>query len=181
MWKHIYQKCIPMSNNPNKWICVNRFRITYYWKWRLFGCRLALYGKIDCCDSTSIWWIWNVFALFVLIVDRIICRYIGPLFTTTTLIVVAAASALFLPYHSFIDSRLSKSITIFLVNKRNGVNESKESNNSCLEINYPSIYEWLNDISKGINKQKCVVCDIGYCKVGKKDGVMMIPVRWHEK
>ena len=83
-----------------------------------------------------------------------------------------------LPYHSFIDSRLSKSKTIFLVSKWNGINESKESNNSCLEINYPSIYEWLNDISKGINKQKCVVCDIGYCKVGKKDGVMMIPVRW---
>ena len=44
-------------------------------------------------------------------------RNIGPLFTTTTIIVVAAAaSALFLPYHSFIDSRLPKSITIFLVN-----------------------------------------------------------------
>ena len=23
-----------------------------------------------------------------------------------------------------------------------------------------------------------MVCDIGYCKVGEKDGVMMIPVRW---
>ena len=66
-----------------------------------------------------------------MIVDRIIGRNIGPLFTTTTLIVVvAAASALFLPYHSFIDSRLSKSITIFLVKKTNGVNESKESNTS---------------------------------------------------
>ena len=23
-----------------------------------------------------------------------------------------------------------------------------------------------------------MVCDIGYCKVGEKDGMMMIPVRW---
>ena len=77
-----------------------------------------------------------------MIVDRIIGRNIGPLFTTTTLIVVvAAASALFLPYHSFIDSRLTKSITMFLVNKRNEINESKESNNSNLEINDPTIYE----------------------------------------
>ena len=78
-----------------------------------------------------------------MIVDRIIGRNIGPLFTITT-VVVAAASALFLPYHSFIDSRLSKSITIFLVKKRNGVNESKESNNSYLTINDPSVYECLN-------------------------------------
>ena len=35
-------------------LCVNRFRITYYWKWRLYGCCSALYGKIGCCDSTSI-------------------------------------------------------------------------------------------------------------------------------
>ena len=55
---------------------------------------------------------------YVLIVDRIIGRNIGPLFTTTTLVIVAAAaSAFFLPYHSFIDARLSKSITIFLVSK----------------------------------------------------------------
>ena len=79
-----------------------------------------------------------------MIVDRIIGRNIGPLFTTTTIVVVAAASALFLPYHSFIDSRLTKSITIFLVNKRNGSNESKESNNSYLAINDPSVYECLN-------------------------------------
>ena len=52
-----YQECIPISNNPNKWIYVNRFRITNNWKWRLFGYRLAVYGKIDCCDSTSIRWI----------------------------------------------------------------------------------------------------------------------------
>ena len=67
-----------------------------------------------------------------MIVDRIIGRKYGPLFTTTTIIVVVAAatSALFLPYHSFIDSKLSKSITIFLVNKRNGISENKESNNS---------------------------------------------------
>ena len=45
-------------------------------------------------------------------------------------------------------------------------------------INYPTIYEWLNDIINGINKKKCVVCDIGYCKVGEKDGMMMIHVRW---
>ena len=108
--------------------------------------------------------------LYILIVDRIIGKNIGPLFTTTTLIVAAAASALFLPYHSFIDSRLTKSITIFLVNKRNEINESKESNNSNLEINDPTIYEWLNDFINGINKKKCVVCDIGYCKVGEKDG-----------
>ena len=44
-------------------------------------------------------------------------------------------------------------------------------------INYPSIYEWLNDIINGIKNKKCVVCDIGYCKVGEKDGVM-IHVRW---
>ena len=162
-----YQECIPISSNPNK-ICLNRFRILYNWKWRPFGCCLALYGKIDCCDSTSIPWIWNGFALYVLIVDRIIGRYIGPLFTTTNLIVVAAASALFLPYHSFIDSRLTKSITIFLVSKWNGVNESKESNKFCLVINDPSIYEWL--IINGIKNKKCVVCDIGYCKVGEKDG-----------
>ena len=47
-----------------------------------------------------------------------------------------------------------------------------------MEINDPTIYEWLNDIINGINKKKCVVCDIGYCKIGEKDGVMMIPVRW---
>ena len=120
-------------------LCVNRFRITYYWKWRPFGCHLTLYGKIGCCDSTSIRWIWKDIVLYVLIVDRIICRNIGPLFTTATFIVVAAASAFFLPCHSFIDSRLTKSITIFLVNKWNGINESKESYNSCLVINYPSI------------------------------------------
>ena len=115
------------------------------------------------------------FVLYVLIVDRIICRNIGPLYTTTT-IVAAAASALFLPYYSFIDSRLSQLITIFLVSKWNGINENKESNNSCLVINNPSIYEWL--IINGINNKKCAVCGIGYCKVGEKDGAMMIPVRW---
>ena len=134
-----YQECITTSSNPDK-ICLNRFRILYNWKWRPFGCRLALYGKIDCCDSTSIQWAWIDIVLYVLIVDRIICRNIGPLFTTTTFIVAAAASALFLPYHSFIDSRLSKSITIFLVSKWNGINESKESNKFCLVINYPAIY-----------------------------------------
>ena len=51
-----------------------------------------------------------------MIVDRIIGRNIGQLFTTTTIIIVAAAaSALFFPYHSLVDSRLTKSITIFLV------------------------------------------------------------------
>ena len=53
--------------------------------------------------------------LYVLIVDRIIGRNIGPLFTIITIVV--AASAFFLPYHSFIDSRLSQLITIFLVSK----------------------------------------------------------------
>ena len=92
-----------------------------------------------------------------MIVDRIIGRNIGPLFTTTTLVVVAAASALFLPYHSFIDSRLSQSITIFLVKKRNGVNESKESNNSYLAINDPSVYECLNDNKRNLQKAMCVL------------------------
>ena len=32
-------------------------------------------------------------------------------------------------------------------------------------------------IINGINNKKCAVCDIGYCKVGEKDGAMMIPVR----
>ena len=139
MWKYIYQKAFQCQTIQINESMMNRFRITYYWKWRLFGCRLALYGKIDCCDSTSIRWAWIDIVLYVLIIDRIIGRNIGPLFTTTTLIFVAAASALFLPYHSLIDSRLSKSITIFLVKKRNGINESKESYNSCLVINYPSI------------------------------------------
>ena len=92
-----------------------------------------------------------------MIVDRIIGRNIGPLFTTTTLVVVAAAPALFLPYHSFIDSRLSQSITIFLVKKRNGVNESKESNNSYLAINDPSVYECLNDNKRNLQKAMCVL------------------------
>ena len=93
-----------------------------------------------------------------MIVDRIIGRNIGPLFTTTTFIVgVAAASALFLPYHSFIDSRLTKSITIFLVNKRNGINESKESNNSYLAINDPSVYECLNANKWNQQKAMCVL------------------------
>ena len=70
--------------------------------------------------------------------------------TTTTIVVVVAvvdvdaaiATSLFLPYHSFIDSRPSKSITIFLVNKRrNGINESKESSVSFMTINDPLIYE----------------------------------------
>ena len=91
-----------------------------------------------------------------MIVDRIIGRNIGPLFTTTT-IFVAAASALFLPYHSFIDSRLSQSITIFLVKKRNGVNESKESNSSYLAINDPSVYECLNDNKRNLQKAMCVL------------------------
>ena len=101
-----------------------------------------MYGKIGCCDSTSIDGFEMFFALLVLIVDRIIGRIIGPLFSSTTIV---AASALFLPYHSFIDFRLSQSITIFLVNKRNEINESKESNNSYLAINDTSVYECLND------------------------------------
>ena len=93
-----------------------------------------------------------------MIADRIICRDIGPLFTTTTPIIVAvAASALFLPYHLLIDSRLSKSITIFLVNKRNGINENKESNNSYLAINDPSVYECLNANKWNQQKAMCVL------------------------
>ena len=122
--------------------------------WLLLG--FALYRKIDCCDSTSIRWAWIDIVLKVMIVDRIIGRNIGPLFTTTTLIVVAAASALFLPYHSFIDSRLSKSITIFLINKWNGSNESKESNNSYLAINDASVYECLNANKESIESNVCI-------------------------
>ena len=91
-----------------------------------------------------------------MIVDRIIGRNIGPLFTTTTTHVVAA-SAIFLPYHSFIDSRLSQSITIFIVKKRNGINESKESNNSYLTINDPSVYECLNANKRNQQKAMCVL------------------------
>ena len=29
-----YQECIPISNNPNEWICVKRYRIKNKWKWR---------------------------------------------------------------------------------------------------------------------------------------------------
>ena len=77
-------------------------------------------------------------------------RSFGPLLTATTTIIVVAVdvvaaaivTSLFLPYHSFIDSRPSKSITIFLVNKRrNGINESKESSVSFMTINDPLIYE----------------------------------------
>ena len=92
-----------------------------------------------------------------MIVDRIIGRNIGPLFTTTTLIVVVVASALFLSYHLFIDSRLSQSITIFLVNKTNGINESKESNNYYLAINDPSVYECLNANKWNQQKAMCVL------------------------
>ena len=124
-------------------------------------------------------WIWNGFALYVLIVDRIIGRNIGPLFTSTTLVVVAATSAIFLPYHSFIDSRLSKSITIFLVKKTNGVNESKESNTSYWQsMIHPFMNVWK--IINGINKKKCVYCNIGCCRIWEKDGVM-IHVRWQCK
>ena len=82
-----------------------------------------------------------------------LCESIQILLTTTTTIVVVAvdvaaaiATSLFLPYHSFIDSRPSKSITIFLVNKRrNGINESKESSVSFMTINDPLIYEWMSE------------------------------------
>ena len=92
-----------------------------------------------------------------MIVDRIIGRNIGPLFTSTTLVVVAATPDLFLPYHSFIDSRLSQSITIFLVKKTNGVNENKESNSSYLAINDPSVYEYLNGNKWNLQKAMCVL------------------------
>ena len=92
-----------------------------------------------------------------MIVDRIIGRNIGPLFTSTTLVVVAATPAIFLPYHLFIDFRLSQSITIFLVNKTNEINESKESNNSYLAINDPSVYECLNANKRNQQKAMCVL------------------------
>ena len=92
-----------------------------------------------------------------MIVDRIIGRNIGPLFTSTTLVVVAATPDLFLPYHLFIDSKLSKSITIFLVKKTNGVNENKESNSSYLTINDPSVYECLNGNKRSQQKAMCVL------------------------
>ena len=139
-----YQESIWISNNPNMEKCVDRFRIMYNGKWSAFGFVFALYGKIGCCDSTSIDGFEMILHCRFWLLIESLGRNIGPLFTTTTLIVVAAL-ALFLPYHSFIDSRLSQSITIFLVNKTNGINENKESNNSYLAINDPSIYECLND------------------------------------
>ena len=33
---------------------------------------------------------------------------------------------------------------------------------------HQSMNDWM--IIEGINNKKCVVCDIGYCKVGEKDG-----------
>ena len=35
--------------------------------------------------------------------------------------------------------------------------------------------DWM--LIYGINKKQCVYCDIGYCRIGEKDGVM-IHVRW---
>ena len=104
-------------------------------------------------------------------------------------VVAAIVTSLFLPYHSFIDSKPSKSITIFLVNKRrNGINESKESSVSFMTINDPLIYEWMNEWMSNEGKQnewmnnkekQYVSYDIGYWKVGEKDGMMMIHVHWH--
>ena len=69
------------------------------------------------------------------------------------LLLLLTTYTLFLHYHSFIDSKPSKSITIFLVNKRrNGINESKESSVSFMTINDPLIYEsmseWVSDEGK---------------------------------
>ena len=115
--------------------------------------------------------------------------------TTTTIVVVAVdvaaaiVTSLFLPYYSFIDSKPSKSITIFLVNKRrNGINESKESSVSFMTINDPLIYDWMIEWVSNEGKQnewmnkkekQYVSYDIGYWKVGEKDGMMMIQLHWH--
>ena len=116
---------------------------------------LALYGKIGCCDSTSIDGFEMILHCRFWLLIESLGRNIGPLFTTTT--IAAAASALFLPYHLFIDSRLSQSITIFLVNKRNGVNESKELNNSYYAFIDPSVYEYLNAKKRNLQKAMCVL------------------------
>ena len=127
------------------------------------------------CDSTSI----DGFEMilhcrFWLLIESLV-EILVHCFTTTT-IFVAATPALFLPYHLFIDSRLSKSITIFLVKKTNGINENKESNNSYWQsMIHPFMNVWM--IINGINKNQCVYCDIGCCRIGEKDG-MMIHVRW---
>ena len=101
-------------------------------------------------NHQSDWFEMNSYCRFWLLINSF-DRSFGPLLTTTTIIVVvvdvaaaAIATSLFLPYHSFIDSRPSKSITIFFVNKRrNEINESKESSVSFMTINNPLIYEWL--------------------------------------
>ena len=78
-----------------------------------------------------------------MIVDRIICRYIGPLLTATTIVIVAAAaSALFLPYYSFIDSRLTKSITIFLFSNEM---ESMKAKNHTIPVWKSMINQSMND------------------------------------
>ena len=118
---------------------------------------LALYGKNGCCDSTSIDGFEMILHCRFWLLIESLGRNIGPLFTSATLVVVVAASALFLPYHSFIDSRLSKSITIFLVNKTNGVNENKESSSSYLAINDPSVYECLNGNNRNQQNTMCVL------------------------
>ena len=41
-----YQECIWISNNSNMEICVDRFRITYNWKWRAFGFALLCMERL---------------------------------------------------------------------------------------------------------------------------------------
>ena len=59
--------------------------------------------------------------------------------------------------------------------------ESMKAKNQTIPIwksmIHQSMNDWMIDYKRN-QKKKCVVCDIGYCKVGEKDGMMMIPVRW---
>ena len=50
--------------------------------------------------------------------------------------------------------------------------ESMKTKNQTIPIWKSMIQQSMNDrmIIEGINKKNCVVCDIGHCKVGEKDG-----------
>ena len=51
-----------------------------------------------------------------------------------------------------------------------------QTNSVWKSMTHQSMNDWM--IIEGIKKKKYVLCDIGYCKVGEKGGVMIIPVRW---
>ena len=57
--------------------------------------------------------------------------------------------------------------------------ESMKAKNQTLPIWQSMIHPFMNVwmLINGINKKQCVYCDIGYCRIGEKDG-MMIHVRW---